>query len=133
MLPISLQTSINKMSKRRSQELQRSQVRFIAEQDGPIEQALKRTLIEVFHNNKTVTGAYLAAIDYGELTTYSVALCLRALSSPDRALMERIGSVFASLFSSEEHLDILFLSDEQEKNLLMVCRAFYESGIRSSR
>lgn len=117
------------MSKRQPLELHRSEVRFIAEQDGPIEKDFKRRLIGVFRNNKTVKGAYLAAVDYGDLTTYSTALCLRSLSSPDKLLVERIGHIFASLFSSKEHLDILFLSDEQEKSLLRVCRAFYESEI----
>jgi hypothetical protein len=113
------------MRGRPSLELQRGEVRFIAEQDGAIEQDLKRRLIEIFQNTNTVTKAYLAAVDYGDLTTYSVALCLRSPSKPDSALVDRIGAVFASLFSSDEHLDILFLNDEQEKRLQSVCPAFY--------
>jgi hypothetical protein len=114
------------MSKRQTLELHRSKIRFIAEQDGAIEEDLKRRLIGVFRHHKTVKGAYLAAVDYGDLTTYGVALCIRALSSPDKALVESIGAIFASLFSPKEHLDILFISDEQEKSLLRVCRAFFE-------
>lgn len=116
------------MSQRRSQQLHVNQVRFIAEQDGTIERELKRRLTEFFVNNPTVKRAYLAIVNYEDLTTYSVALCLRASSSPDKALVEEIGGVFASIFSAKEHLDVLFLSDQHEKRMLRVCPPFYERG-----
>lgn len=116
-----------RMSKRKTLELQQESLRFISEQDGPIERDLKARLIALFHSDNVVTRAYLAAVDYGDLTTYSVALCIRTLSKTDGALVERIGSIFASLFSPEEHLDIIFLVDGQESQLLAVCRPFFRS------
>lgn len=123
------------MSKRQPIEFHRRQVRFIAEQDGPIEQQFKRRLQDLFCDRITVTKAYLAALDYGTPATFTVALCLRASSSPDRSLVKSIGTVFASIFSSAEHLDIVFLDDEQEMRLKRVCRAFYEmsSASKTSR
>lgn len=115
------------MSKRRPLELHQKSLRFISQQDGAIERDLKTKLIALFHSDDVVTRAYLAAVDYGDLTTFSVALCLRTSYGTDSALVERIGSVFASLFSPEEHLDIIFLVDEQETQLSEVCRPFFRS------
>lgn len=43
-------------------------------------------------------------------------------------MVEKIGTVFASVFNSKEHLDIIFLNDQQEKDLLKVCQPFFEMG-----
>jgi hypothetical protein len=116
------------MSKRQPVEFHRSEVRFIAEQDGPVEQEFQRRLIDVLRNYKSITRAYLAAIDYGTPDTFTAALCLRALSGPDTELVKSIGNVFASIFSSAEHLDIVFIDEQQDIRVGKVCRAFYESG-----
>lgn len=116
------------MSRRQPVEFHRSEVRFIAEQDGPIEQEFQRRLIELFRDYKTVTKAYLAAVHYGTPATFTVALCLRASSGPDTELVKAIGNVFASIFSAPEHLDILFIDKEQEIRVTMVCRTFYEAA-----
>lgn len=87
------------MSERQPVEFHRSQVRFIAEQDGAIEQEFKGKLTDLFHDCKTVKKAYLAAADYGSAATFTVTLCLRAFPSPDRALVKSVSTVFASVFS----------------------------------
>jgi hypothetical protein len=114
------------MSQRQPDKFHRSQVRFICEQDGAIEQEFKQRLGALFQDRKTVTRAYLAAVDYGTPTTFTAALCIRAFPNPDTSLVKSVSTIFASIFSSDEHLDILFLNDEQEMNLMRVCRAFYE-------
>ena len=114
------------MTKRETVEFYRGQVRFIAEQDGAIEQKFKQKLTDLFQDRKTITKAYLAAADYGTPTTFTVALCLRASPSPDRALVKSVSTVFASIFSSAEHLDIIFIDEEQEMRLMQVCCPFYE-------
>ena len=121
------------MSERQPVEFHRSQLRFIAEQDGAIEQEFKQKLTDLFRDRKTVTKAYLAAADYGTPATFTVALCLRAFPSPDRALVKSVGGVFASIFCSAEHLDVLFIDNEQEMRLRQVCYPFYEvsSAIKS--
>lgn len=89
--------------------------------------------MDLFQHRKTITKAYLAAVVYGTVNTFTVALCLRAFPSPDRALVKSINTVFASIFSSAEHLDILFIDHEQEVRLMEICRPFYEasSGTKS--
>lgn len=115
------------MNQRQPGKFHRSQVRFICEQDGAIEQEFKESLIDLFQDRKTITRAYLAAVDYGTPTTFTAALCLRAFRNPDSSLVKSIGTIFASIFSSDEHLDILFLDEDQEMSLKRVCRAFYEA------
>ena len=87
------------MSERKPDKVNRNVIRFIAEQDGPVEQDLKRRLTELFEDHKTVSKAYLAVVDYGTPTTINVALCLRAFTSPDESLVQSISTVFASIFS----------------------------------
>ena len=114
------------MPKRQPLEFHRSHVRFLAEQDGPIEQEFKRRLTDLFDDCQTVKKAYLAVVDYGTPSTFTVALCIRSVvPGPDKSLVNSISSVFASIFSSAEHLDILFLDDEQEIKLGRVCQEFY--------
>ena len=75
------------MSKRQF-EFHTSKVRFLAEQDGPIEREFQRRLIELFRDYETVTKGYLAAVDYGTPATFTVALCLRAFPNPDTELVK---------------------------------------------
>ena len=115
------------MTKREPVKFHRSEVRFIAEQEGEIEQEFKRKLIDFFEDHQSVTKAYLAVVDYGTPATFTVALCLRTSSGSEQSLVKSIGNVFSSIFSSAEHLDILFLDDDQEMRLMRVCRPFYQT------
>jgi len=99
-------------------------VRFVGEQGGPPERLLKDRLCELFRQDKAITAAYLARADIGN-GSISVVLGLRATGSPDKRVIEKVGSVFASIFAGKEHLDILFLSEAQEAELTQVCRSFF--------
>lgn len=88
------------MSERKPDKVNRNVIRFIAEQDGPVEQDLKRRLTELFEDHKTVSKACLAVVDYGTPTTISVALCLRAFYQPRRvAGAEHKHRICLNLFS----------------------------------
>ena len=54
-----------------------------------------------------------------------MTLCLRTEFGLDPGLAEKIGRIFASIFGSHEHLDLLFLNDGQESELRKVAVAFY--------
>ena len=99
-------------------------MRFVGEQDGPPEHLLKDRLCELFHQDKTISAAYLARAVIGN-NPISVVLGLRATGHPDRRVIEKVGSVFASIFSAKQHLDIVFLSRMQEAALKEVCRSFF--------
>ena len=117
----------NLMPKKHAEEFQISRVRFLGEQDGPPELELKCRLGQFFQNDQTVTAAYLARVMYGD-ESYAVALCLRSQLGKHRRLAEKVGKIFASIFGSHEHLDIIFLSETQQAELAIVCKAFYQAG-----
>ena len=99
-------------------------MRFVGEQDGQPERLLKDRLAELFRQYKTISAAYLARADIGN-GLITVILALRAESSPDQRVIEKVGSFFASIFAREEHLDIFFISEAQEAELTKVCSPFF--------
>jgi hypothetical protein len=112
-------------SQKRMEELGVGKVRFLGEQDGPAEKFLKDQLIALFGGTASVMRAYLARVNLGGGTGVSVILGLRTQHGADKALAERVGSIFGSVFSATEYLDIVFLTGEQETELAKVCKAFF--------
>ena len=55
-----------------------------------------------------------------------MVLCVRGQPGQNRMFGNRVGEVFASLFGSHEHLDIIWITPEQEAALVRVCRSFYK-------
>jgi len=105
-------------------EIRVPEVRFVGEQGGPPERLLKERLAELFRQDRTVSTAYLARVDLGD-GSIGVVLGLRSTCGPDKRMIERVGSIFASIFAGQEHLNILFLSDAQEAQLTKVCTPFF--------
>ncbi len=101
---------------------------FIGEQAGPVEDDLKAKFREILTSTPTVQSAYLARLSYGEESDYSVGLCIRSSVGINQGLQKRLAQVFTGFFRPEEHLDILFIQDDQEADLRKVCKAFYERG-----
>jgi hypothetical protein len=102
------------------------QVQFLCEQSGPTETTLKARLSQLFSSSGLIRSAYLVRAIYEEGGPTSVVLALR--TSTDRAepiLVGPVGGAFASIFGAHEHLDILFVDQDQEKAIRGVCPAFY--------
>jgi hypothetical protein len=102
-------------------------VYFLGEQDGPSEQELKNKLGILFGQLRLVNIAYLAVVRYGEAVSPNVALCVRGQPGQNRMFAERVGRVFAAIFGSHEHLDVIWLTPDQETSLAKVCRHFYKA------
>jgi hypothetical protein len=98
---------------------------FLGEQDGPPEQDLKNKLVILFGQLRLLNIAYLAVVRYGDAASSNVALCVRGQPGQNRMFAERGGRVFASVFGSHEHLDVIWLTAEQESSVAKVCRPFY--------
>ncbi len=111
--------------RKRPQEIQVPQIRFLGEQDGPPERELKDKLKDLFQLDQSVNAAYLAKVIYGEESPVIVALCLKIRFKTDSGLVKKVGRIFASMFGQHEHMDILFLSDDQESELAKVCPPFF--------
>lgn len=116
---------LNPKSKKHLEEIQVPHIRFLGEQDGPPERELKSRLSDFFQRNQSITKAYLAQVAY-EDKTFAVALCIRSRVGPDRGLAQTVGGIFASMFGDHEHLDIIFLSEAQETELVIVCKPFFQ-------
>lgn len=100
-------------------------ISFIGEQDGQIERQLKAKLAEFFQTEPQIISAFLARAHYGTLQETFVCLCLQRTGGDDRPTVDRIGRVFASIFAKTQHMDILFASDQQLRELRLVCRPFF--------
>jgi hypothetical protein len=109
------------------EEFVASTIRFLGEQDGPPERELKSHLATLLADERAVHRAYLARLQYGNSTTWDVALCLAATNPDIKALNDRVGRLFAAIFRRDAYLDILFLSKIQEAELSNVCPPFYRA------
>ncbi len=104
-------------------------VKFLYEQDGIPERELKQLLCDMFAKEAGVQRAYLARVGYDDPEPYIVALCLNVVPETDEPLLAKaVSRIFSSMFGTGQHLDIIFLSEEQEGQLMAVCRPFFERG-----
>jgi hypothetical protein len=103
-------------------------IQFVGEQAGPVEDDIKAKFREVLADTPTVRSAYLARLSYGEPTGYSVGLCIRSSGGLDHSLQKRLVQIFTDTFSCDQHLDILFIREDQEQELQRVCRPFYDAA-----
>ncbi len=119
-------------SRKKSEEVRVREIRFLGEQDGPPERILKDRLADFFRRDRSVSRAYLARVDFGEGKDASVGLGLRTQFGPDKGMVEKVGTIFADVFNAREHLDIIFLTDNQEAELTKACQPFFKQGEREA-
>jgi hypothetical protein len=102
-------------------------VRFLAEQKGPTESILTKLLSDKLAMSGLVHRAYLVRATYGQdATCTSIVLAIRTHSGgEERSLLPSVNAAFASIFGAHEHLDILFVRENQEEAIRKVCQAFY--------
>jgi hypothetical protein len=108
-------------------EFETQQISFLREQDGPPERELKDQLTALFVSNANVWRAYLVCVAYRNKPGISVALCIRSKRADDPELVPQVGEVFGSMFGSQAHLDILFVTEALEPRLAKSCRPFFET------
>lgn len=112
--------------KRTPEELVQRKLRFVCEQDGPSERQLRDRLVDLFGSTANVERAYLVRVEYDDPNAYNVALCLRTISGDeDRALVSAVGVIFEAIFGAHCQMDIVFLSEQQEREAGAVCRPFF--------
>jgi hypothetical protein len=107
------------------QTINAPRIDFLGEQAGPVEDDLKARFWHTFAGFPAVQRAYLARLSYGQQSGHSVGLCIRSTSGIDQTLQKRLGQIFTETFNAREHLDILFIRDDQEQELKKVCGPFY--------
>ncbi len=112
----------------KKEEIYYDKIKFLKEQVGAPEEVFKRHLVDLFMNNTKLHRAYLVSVQYDSRKDFNVALCLRAEDTVSAELMNSINTLFAKMFLTKEHLDVLLLNDEKEARLITVCKPFYEKS-----
>jgi hypothetical protein len=98
---------------------------FVGAQDGRPERLLKCELAAFFGSASSVTRAYLARAIYAGKQDVSVVLCLCAQGSDQAEIVDNVHKVFSLMFNGAEHLDIVFVTNEQEAQLKTRCAPFF--------
>jgi len=111
--------------------LRPERIQFIGAQDGEPERELAASLGAVFEEQGTVGKAYLVRVRYDDTAETSVALCLASATPTDARLLGEIRKVFANLFTSESHLDLLFVSSGDVARLERAAAPFYTRTLHS--
>lgn len=99
-------------------------IEFIAEQDGDFERKVKEALAPTLKEHKEIKTAYLVAVLYSQ-REQGVALCLEALPGSEKEIAKNISIVFSRVAGTNLHLDIVFLTTEQQQKVREVAEAFY--------
>lgn len=89
-----------------------------------VEQDLKAALVPLLQRCDEVKRAYLARVHY-DGKTGGLVLGLVTPGEDNEELVAEIGKLFASMFDASQHLDIIFVSDEQLTAIEKVAAAFY--------
>jgi hypothetical protein len=114
-----------------AKELKDFNGQFLGDMNGKKEQIFKEKLIEFFKRDQSVNAAYLARI-VGLGIPATAALCLRTQFGFDKGMMEKIGKIFAPVFSIQENFNVIFLTEQQELLLAKLARPFFKEKIGSS-
>ena len=101
---------------------------FISEQDGEVEREFKNALCQIFVNSRKPIRAYLALAQWQQSNPLDVFLCLRVPGQDDLVLLNQCAEVFKNMFAQDQHLDMIFIDEQQEQSLCKVCRPFYMSS-----
>jgi hypothetical protein len=102
---------------------------FVGEKTGQIEDEIKGKFTEIFKKYDHVISAYLAILQYESKNALSVGLCINsALKDKNETIIKEIGNTFKQVFNRNVFMDILFLTEEKETELIKVCKPFYKKA-----
>ena len=101
------------------------EIEFLGPQGGASEARLQTALAKAFAARPAVRRAYLARVRYAPDAPEHVAMCL--VGEPSDEALDEVQKIFWALFPTDQHLDILFITAEEELRLAASCTSFYES------
>ena len=107
--------------------MRKENIQFLCEQNGEAECEFKSAIFSFFHGKINKVRAYLAKVVYeNEKNQFNIALCFRSESN-QQFLLENSTRIFKNIFGVNQHLDIIFLDEVEEKKLREVSCPFYTS------
>ena len=109
------------------------QCRFMRGPEGYRETELQNELAAYFRTKSQVHAAYFPTIKYESAAYKGPALCLKTCYAGDTMdLVDAAGVIFTHWFVQPERIDIIFITDEQETELVKVCPPFYSKPGRDA-
>ena len=100
-------------------------VEFLGPAAVDLDARFPEALKSAFAARPEVRGAFLARIRYVERGVEDTALCLGG--SPSEPALDDVQRIFWAVFPKSTHLDVFFVTAEEEERLLAVCAPFYEA------
>jgi len=100
-------------------------IQFLCEQDGVAERELKARWREILAADGNITAAYLVRVSGDQRAEQTVVLAIRSRSGPDGALIGALGDQFRGCLSKDTFVDILFMSEPQERSVRAIANPFY--------
>lgn len=105
-----------------------SSIRVLGEQDGEPERFLKSRIVEFLERAGCQCRAYLARAEYVLSGEVHVLLCVRLKSGDAVDLVNSgIGNIFRETFRTDQHLDVLFVTQREEEDIAATVRPFFNS------
>jgi hypothetical protein len=99
-------------------------LRFIGEQDGPVERDLKVQWLPILTAAPQIRRAFLVRCSYDQGDQH-VVLALCSTGGPDLGLVEAMRVPYARAFHRDCPLDMMFATAAQEALIENVCPPFY--------
>jgi hypothetical protein len=106
-------------------EIITARVKFLGEQDGPVERTIKAQWLPILSADSNIRRAFLVRAAYERADDVHVLLALCSNVGPDPGLIEALRVPYAAIFHRDCPLDTVFVSAAQEAHIERVCPPFY--------
>lgn len=106
------------------EELSANEINFVGQQDGDVERGFTTRVAHLLNQSGQGEVGYLCRVHYGDPNDISIAVCIATSGKPNSTTLDGIASIFRDMFGTHEHLDMLFVNEEQESRLRAVCKPF---------
>jgi len=126
MSPLGLLSWLKIKPKRKAAtHLHLAKVKFLGEQDGPVERTIKAQWSAILSACPEIRRAFLVRASYEGSNEMHVVLALCSRASADQTLLEALRVPYAEIFHRDCPLDMVFADSSQESHIEKVCAPFY--------
>lgn len=114
-----------KLQRERVAPVSIQKLRFLGEQDGPVERDVKARWLPILTASPHIRRAFLVRALYEGEPDQHVILALCSSSGPDATLVEALRVPYAAIFHRDCPLDMAFVTPAQESQIEPLCPPFY--------
>lgn len=102
-----------------------AKVKFLGEQDGPVERTIKEQWSAILSASPEIRRAFLVRASYEGSNEMHVVLALCSRAGADQTLLEALRVPYAAIFHRDCPLDMVFANASEESHIEKVCPPFY--------